>query len=30
MLDDLRSGAIGGVLVWHLDRLTRHPRGRGL
>ncbi len=26
MLDDLRAGAIGGVLVWHLDRLTRHPR----
>ncbi len=26
MLDDLRAGAIGGVLVWHIDRLTRHPR----
>src|SRR5215210_5689355 len=26
LLDDLRGGAIGGVLVWHLDRLTRHPR----
>jgi len=26
MLDDLRGGALGGVLVWHLDRLTRHPR----
>ena len=26
MLDDLRSGLIGGVVVWHLDRLTRHPR----
>src|SRR5262245_37021030 len=26
MLDDLRAGSIGGVLVWHLDRLTRHPR----
>ena len=26
MLDDLRSGRIRGVLVWHLDRLTRHPR----
>jgi len=26
MLDDLRGGTIGGVLVWHLDRLTRHPR----
>jgi DNA invertase Pin-like site-specific DNA recombinase len=26
MVDDLRSRVIGGVLVWHLDRLTRHPR----
>ena len=26
MLDDLRSGRIRGVLVWHLDRLARHPR----
>jgi site-specific DNA recombinase len=26
MLADLRSGRIRGVLVWHLDRLTRHPR----
>jgi site-specific DNA recombinase len=26
MLSDLRAGAIDGVLVWHLDRLTRHPR----
>jgi hypothetical protein len=26
MVDDLRAGAIGGVLVWHLDRLTRNPR----
>jgi len=26
MLEDLRSGRIRGVLVWHLDRLTRHPR----
>lgn len=26
MLDDVRSGRIRGVLVWHLDRLTRHPR----
>jgi site-specific DNA recombinase len=26
MLDDLRSGHIRGVVVWHLDRLTRHPR----
>jgi site-specific DNA recombinase len=26
MVDDLRSRRIGAVLVWHLDRLTRHPR----
>lgn len=26
MLDDLRTGVIRGVVVWHLDRLTRHPR----
>src|SRR5215210_284145 len=26
LLEDVRAGAIGGVLVWHLDRLTRHPR----
>jgi site-specific DNA recombinase len=26
LLDDLRSGLIGGVVVWHLDRLHRHPR----
>jgi DNA invertase Pin-like site-specific DNA recombinase len=26
MLDDLRDGLIGGVVVWHVDRLTRHPR----
>src|SRR5579862_1173358 len=26
MVDDLRTGRIGAVLVWHLDRLTRHPR----
>jgi len=26
MLDDLRTGTIDGVVVWHLDRLTRHPR----
>ncbi|HZE04241.1 MAG TPA: recombinase family protein [Solirubrobacteraceae bacterium] len=26
MVSDLKAGAIGGVLVWHLDRLTRHPR----
>jgi site-specific DNA recombinase len=26
MVDDLRTQRIGAVLVWHLDRLTRHPR----
>ncbi len=26
MLRDLRSGEIGGVVFWHLDRLTRRPR----
>ena len=26
MLDDLRAGVIGGVVVWHVDRLTRHPK----
>lgn len=26
LVDDLRAGRIGAVLVWHLDRLTRHPR----
>ena len=26
LIEDLRSGAIRGVLVWHIDRLTRHPR----
>jgi site-specific DNA recombinase len=26
MVDDLRTRRIGAVLVWHLDRLTRHPR----
>lgn len=26
MVDDLRAGRIAAVLVWHLDRLTRHPR----
>ena len=26
MVDDLRSRQIGAVVVWHLDRLTRHPR----
>jgi len=26
LLHDLRSGRIDGVVVWHLDRLHRHPR----
>jgi DNA invertase Pin-like site-specific DNA recombinase len=26
LLADLRSGRIDGLVVWHLDRLTRHPR----
>src|SRR5665213_2733791 len=26
MLEDIRGGRIEGVLVWHLDRLHRHPR----
>jgi site-specific DNA recombinase len=26
MLDDLRSGVIDGVVVWHLDRLHRQPK----
>ena len=26
MVDALRSRRIGAVVVWHLDRLTRHPR----
>lgn len=26
MVDDLHTRRIGAVLVWHLDRLTRHPR----
>src|SRR5215207_7101493 len=25
MLDALRSGVIDGLVVWHLDRLTRRP-----
>src|SRR3954453_7056807 len=29
MLGDVASGARDGVLVYHLDRLTRRPRGRG-
>jgi DNA invertase Pin-like site-specific DNA recombinase len=26
MLADIEDGQIGAVLVWHTDRLTRHPR----
>ena len=26
MLDDIREGCIDAVLVWHLDRLHRHPK----
>lgn len=26
MLDDYRAGVIRGVVVWHVDRLTRSPR----
>src|SRR5215211_4059243 len=26
LLDDLRSGVIDGVVVWHLDRLHRQPK----
>jgi len=26
LLTDLEAGSIHGVLVWHVDRLTRHPR----
>jgi DNA invertase Pin-like site-specific DNA recombinase len=26
MLDDIRQGRIDGVVVWHLDRLHRHPK----
>src|SRR5207248_57033 len=26
LLEDLEARAIGGVLVWHLDRLHRQPR----
>jgi DNA invertase Pin-like site-specific DNA recombinase len=26
MLEDIRSGSIDGVVVWHLDRLHRQPR----
>ena len=26
LLDDMRSGLVEGVVVWHPDRLTRNPR----
>jgi hypothetical protein len=26
MLQAIRDGRVDGVIVWHLDRLTRHPR----
>ena len=26
MLEDIEDGHVGAVLVWHTDRLTRHPR----
>ena len=26
LVDDIRDGIVGGVLVWHLDRLHRHPK----
>ncbi|MCJ7726718.1 MAG: recombinase family protein, partial [Acidimicrobiia bacterium] len=26
MLDDIKNLVIGGILVWHPDRLHRHPR----
>jgi site-specific DNA recombinase len=26
MLDDMRAGVVDAVLVWHLDRLHRHPK----
>ena len=26
MLDDMRSGSVDAVVVWHLDRLHRHPK----
>jgi DNA invertase Pin-like site-specific DNA recombinase len=26
MLDDIKNGVIEGILVWHPDRLHRHPR----
>src|SRR3990172_9656322 len=26
LCDDLKAGVVGGVVVWHMDRLHRHPR----
>ncbi len=26
LLDDISDGLVGGVIVWHLDRLHRHPK----
>lgn len=26
LLEDIRGGSVDAVVVWHLDRLTRHPR----
>lgn len=26
MLDDIRSGAVNGIVAWHVDRLYRQPR----
>lgn len=26
MLDDMRAGTVDAIVVWHLDRLHRHPR----
>jgi site-specific DNA recombinase len=26
LLDDVKNGVIDGIVVWHPDRLTRHPR----
>lgn len=25
LLDDIRAGLIDGLVVWHMDRITRHP-----
>jgi DNA invertase Pin-like site-specific DNA recombinase len=26
MLEDIKSGLVDGVVVWHQDRLVRHPK----